>query len=385
MTKFRENERQPELFVTCGQGLEPLLVDELTQMGFERITAGFRGVYVADTSLEAIYQINYCSRIASRVLLPLHRFRCHDRQMLYRGAETINWLQYIPAGKTFAIDANVSHRELRNSLFAAQVVKDAICDHFRDHSRERPNVNPHSPDIQLNLFIYHDMATLSFDTSGDSLHKRGYRQDSVEAPIRENLAAALLRLAQFRGDEILYDPCCGSGTFLVEAALIASQTAPGFLRRQWGFMSLPNFSQERWLQVKCAVDAKRIALPAHHIFGTDLNKNAVHVSKVNLRAAGFHLSVEVSQRDFREYIPTLTPNFMICNPPHGYRLEETASLKPLYRSLGDWMKQRMAKPSRAFLFTGNLELAKEVGLAATQRHVVDNGGVDSRLLELEIY
>lgn len=374
-----------DLFVSCSQGLEPLLAEEMSELGFAQVTPGYRGVYVGDYSMEAIYRINYCSRLASRVLLPISRFRCRDKHSLYKGIAGIDWLRYIPKGKTFAIDANVDHRELRNSLFAAQVAKDAICDQFREKTGDRPVVDVQDPDIQLNLFIYRDLAVINIDTSGIPLHKRGYRQETVEAPIRESLAAAMLRLARYKGDEVLYDPCCGSGTFLIEAALIASQTRPGFLRTHWGFMFHPEFSNEAWLKVKVAEDLKRIPLEKDRFFGSDINKNAVHVCKVNLRAVGFHKEIDVVHRDFRECIPPVLPNFLISNPPHGRRLDDVELLRPLYRALGDFMKRNMAKPSRGFIFTGDLELAKEVGLAPKQRHVIDNSGVDSRLLEFDLY
>lgn len=374
-----------ELFVTCGQGLEPLLCDELTELGFSNLNSQFRGVAVRNIPFDAIYRINYCSRIASRVLLPLKRFRCYNRQSLYRDAFEIDWLKYIPNNATFAIDANVQHRELRNSLYAAQVVKDAICDQFRERTGNRPSIDTKDPDIQLNLFIHDERAILSFDTSGTPLHKRGYRQSSLEAPLRESIAAALLRLAEYRGDEIMCDPCCGSGTLLIEAALIATRTPPGFLRKRWGFQTLPEYSSQEWLRVKNEADQQRIPLIKGHIFGSDINKNAVHLSKVNLRAAGFHQSVEVAQHDFRDYTPEPPPTFLITNPPHGNRLGEVESLRPLYRSLGDFMKQKMSKPSRGYIFTGSLELSKEIGLAAQRRHVVDNAGIDSRLLAFDIF
>ncbi len=380
-----EIQNKNDLFVTCSQGLEPLLVQELNELGFNNVTPSYRGVYVSDSSMQAIYRINYCSRIATRVLLPLYRFRCRDKHALYKGISDVDWLRYIPKNKTFAIDANVDHRELRNSLFAAQVAKDAICDQFRDKTDSRPVVNVQEPDVQLNLFVHKDLAIINVDTSGTPLFKRGYRQESVDAPMRESLAAALLRLAKYNSEDIFYDPCCGSGTLLIEAALIATNTQPGFLRHSWGFMNHPEFTQEGWLKVKTDADQKRIPLQKGRLFGTDINKNAVHVSKVNLRAVGFHNEISIEQRDFRDYIPPITPNFLMANPPHGRRLEEVEQLRPLYRALGDFMKRNMSKPARGFVFTGDLELAKEVGLAPKQRHVVDNSGIDSRLLEFDIY
>lgn len=374
-----------DLFITCGQGIEPLLIEELASLGYSRTTAGYRGVKLQGVNFDAIYRINYCSRLAGRVFLPLAHFRCRDAKALYKEASTIHWSNYIPEGKTIAIDANVSHRQLRNSLFAAQVVKDAICDQLRAERGERPSVNTKNPDIQLNLFIHEESAVISFDTSGQSLHKRGYREETVEAPMQETMAAALLMLAKYQGTEIFYDPCLGSGTLLIEAALIASKTPPGYLRRRWGFFSLPEYSRQEWLKIKSEADSLKIPLAKGHFFGTDSNKKAIHATKVNLRAAGIHQFVEIAHSDFREYTPPIQPNFVIANPPYGKRLDEVDQLRPLYRALGDWMKQKTAKPARGFIFTGSFDLTKEVGLAASRRYVLDNGGIDSRLLEYDLY
>lgn len=375
-----------DLFVTCSQGMEKLLAEELAEIGYPKTIPGYRGVHVPEVSVEAIYRINYCSRIGSRVLLPLSRFKCYDRRALYEGVYAINWRHFFSAGKTFAIDANVSNsREFRNSHYVAQLAKDAICDQFREKTGQRPNVDRVNPDVQLNIFIQDNYAIVNLDTSGAPLSRRGYRQAEGEAPLRQTIAAALLRLANYQGTEILCDPCCGSGTILIEAALIASKTAPGYLRQKWGFFHLPEFSQVEWLKVKNEVDAKRVALPSNHFFGMEINKNALHASKVNLRAAGFHQAVQVFLGDFRDWTPNPKPDFMITNPPHGLRLDDVEFLRSLYRSLGDFMKENLAKSGRGFIFTGNLELAKEVGLAAKRRYEIDNSGVDSRLLEFDLY
>lgn len=373
------------LFVTCGQGLEPLLVEELAELGFTNVREGFRGVYVYDDSYEAIYKINYSSRIGSRVLLPLTHFRCYDQKGLYKGGSTVDWLKYLPARKTFAIDSNVSHRQLTNSLFAAQVLKDAICDQIRDKTGNRPSVNVQKPDVQLNLFIHNEEATVSIDTSGTPLHKRGYRQDAGEAPLQESLAAGLLRLAKYKPEDILLDPCCGSGTILIEAALIASRTAPGYLRQKWGFMLLPGFSFEDWLRIKGEIDDLRQPIPKNHLFGIEINKSVARICQGNLRAAGFLKDVLVKQADFREFVPDILPNLIVTNPPHGKRLESLDMLVPLYRSLGDFMKRQISKPGKGFVFAANNELVKEIGLSANRRHVISSSGIDSRLLEFDIY
>lgn len=373
-----------QLFITCAPALEPLLLEELNELGIKSTFPGYRGVYVGEWDWNTIYRINYASRLASRVLLPLGRFKCQDQRALYRHIHEMDWTFLFKEGLTFAIDANVTHRELRNSLFAAQVMKDAICDQLREKCGRRPSVDIQTPDIQLNLFIQQQMGVVSFDTSGVPLHKRGYRQEQVEAPIQESLAAALLRLAKYRADAILFDTCCGSGTILIEAALIATQTPPGYLRHQWGFMRHPHFNSLEWLKVRNEIDSKRVALKPDSISGIDVSRSAARAAKINLKAAGFP-SIVVEQADFRDYHFLNKPNLIVTNPPHGRRLEEENQLRALYRSLGAFMKEQCTRPAKGFVFTSNLELAKEVGLAPTKRHVLYNGGIDSRLLEFDLY
>ncbi len=374
-----------DLFVTCSKTLEPLLAQELGALGYPQSSTGYCGVNVPDVDFEAVYRINYLSRLATRVLVPLTKFRCFDAKSLYQAVGRVDWEVYISSGKTIAIDANVHHPNLRNSLFAAQVAKDAICDQLRARFGWRPEVDVKNPNVQLNLYINGDLGLLSFDTSGVSLTKRGYRKETTEAPMQENLAAALLMIADFKETDILCDPCCGSGTLLTEAAMIASRTAPGFLRTRWGFMNLPQFSNEKWLKVKAQADSERIELPKNRIFGADISKQAIYACKVNFRAAGFHHAIEVVQSDVREYTPPAPPSMVITNPPYGMRLDDVDQLCPLYRALGDFMKQKTAKPAKGFVLTGSPELAKEVGLATTRRHVVNNGGLEARLLEFDLY
>lgn len=373
------------LFVTCAPELEPLLLQELTDLGVTGARAGFRGVYVDQWDWPLLYKINYASRLASRVLLPLSQFKCFHQKSLYYSINQIDWTAFFGRGQTFAIDANVSHPELRNSLFAAQVVKDAICDQLRAKTGSRPSVDTQSPDIQLNLFIQHNNGVISLDTSGIPLHKRGYRIESVEAPIQENLAAAILRIAKFSADDILLDPCCGSGTILIEAALMASKTPPGFLRHKWGFMHHPAFSQIEWLKVRNEVDQNRVPLQPKRLFGIDINKNNVRIARTNLRAVGFNHEVNVVQADFREFTPEVFPTLIVANPPHGKRLEEESQLVPLYRALGDFLKHKAAKPGRGFIFTSSVPLSKEIGLAANRRYPLVSGGIDARLLEFSLY
>ena len=373
-----------DLFITCSQGLEPLLCEELKELGFNDVRAGYRGAHLS-AGLEAIYKINYGSRIASRVLLPLHHFRCFNQDQLYASVKEIDWMPFFRKAHTLAIDANVTHKYLRNSLFAAQVAKDAICDQLRERTGSRPSVDTKTPDIQLNLFIRDMQGTIYLDTSGTPLHKRNYRIDSVEAPLQESLAAAIIKIANPSENDIILDPCCGSGTLLIEAALIASKTPPGYLRSDWGFRHIPGYSHADFLKVKAELDKDRLTLAPGRFFGCDVNKDAVRISKGNLRASGFHQAVQIAHSDFRDFTPEIAPTLVITNPPHGLRMGEVESLRGMYRALGDFLKHKTAKPSRAFVFTGNLELSKEVGLAPKRRHVVHSGGVEGRLLEFDLY
>ena len=375
----------PSLFVSCSPMLEPLLKDELQELGISALREGYRGVFVDEWDWTTLYKVNYASRLASRVLLPLAQFRCFDQRSLYRQAMSIDWSPFFRHRESFAIDANVHHRSLRNSLFAAQVVKDAICDQMRREKGWRPSVQLQNPDVQINLFIHDETGSISLDTSGEPLHKRGYRQETVEAPVRETLAAAVLRLAAYSVEDTLLDPCCGSGTFLIEAALIASRTPPGYLRRQWGFMRHPAFVQAEWLGIRARLDESRRALPNGRLFGMDKSQGAVRACKINLKAAGFQQEVEVQQADFRECMPSVAPTCIIANPPHGRRLEDEGLLAPLYRALGDFMKRTCANPGRGYVLTTSASLSKEVGLATKRRHVLDHGGLEARLLEYVIF
>lgn len=374
-----------ELFITCQETLEDDLALELHDLGFNEVRKAFCGVYVP-ASIEAIYKINYLSRIAGRVLYPIASFICKTKETLYEEIKKLPLESFLSLNKTFAIDVNGQNPAFTNTFFAAQVTKDAICDAFREKTGQRPSVSVKDPDVQLNLFLERNRIVLSLDTSGDPLFKRGYRKETVQAPVQESLAAAILRKAKYSADDVLLDPTCGSGTFLIEAALIASRTPPGFFRKKWGFFNHPEFSEDLWLAFKNQEDAKRIALDKNKFFGFDLNKEAVRVANVNLRFAGLYDFISVRNEDFRGMwqLPQ-EPNLMICNPPHGGRLGSEDQLVPLYRSLGDLFKQKIKKPGRAYVFTSSLTLAKEVGLKPKQRHVIKSSGNDCRLLEFDIY
>jgi len=313
------------LLVTCAKGLSTLLAREIKSLGFEPVRVRPHGVYVEE-SLEAIYCINFGSRIATRVLLPLLNFRCSDRDELYRQVGRLDWLAYVKPEWSFAIDAHLNKQPaggaFRNTLFVAQVVKDAICDQHKERNNgERPAVKTRDPDVQLHLMIEGDRAQLSFDTSGSPLFQRGYRTEGGVAPIQETLAAAVLQLSGYDGTQDLLDPFCGSGTLLSEAALISSCTPPGAFRSAWGFDRLPQHDPEVWSIVKAKMLAKCCKQRAR-LLGCDMNPTAVQRAKLHLARIGAHVQIDVA--DCQRYKPPFEPQMVITNPPYGERLTEVS-------------------------------------------------------------
>ncbi|KAL6049929.1 putative RNA methyltransferase slr0064, variant 2 [Balamuthia mandrillaris] len=381
--------------------------------------------------MDAIFRLNYHSRLATRVLLPLHSFRIGNlRQRLYKNVRCVPWKRYLPKGRTFAVNARVSsrHHLFDNTLYVAQHCKDAIIDQWMEaeqpqHRRkqegaERPNVDPHQPDVRVHVMVQRDEAVISMDTSVKPLHMRGYRKETVEAPLQETMAALILYMADFnsqmmadkeaRDGLVFYDPMCGSGTLLAEAAMIATNTAPGFLRESWGFMHLPGFSMKQWSQFKQAQDAKRTPLHDQRVtlVGSDIDAQAIRATATNL--ASLELSTVITNQDgtfshdgsndgksmgsvhlhnidFRSFMPTRAPTLLACNAPYGKRLGSVEDLKPLYRSLGDFMKQRCAKPSQGWILTGSTDLVKGIGLRTKRKHIVWNGGIEARLCHFDLH
>jgi putative N6-adenine-specific DNA methylase len=309
------------LFVTCAKGLSGLLADEIRSLGLRVEKSSQHGVSV-EPSLDAIYTINYGSRLATRVLLPLLHFRCRDREELLQEAGHLDWLCYIPEGKTFAIDAQVrhpsgKHPNFRHTLFAAQVLKDAICDQYRLRVGERPTVQTRDPDVQLHLRIDGDYAQISIDTSGAPLFQRGYRTQGGIAPLQESLASAILIMAGYDGSQDLFDPFCGSGTILTEAAMISQKIPPGRFRSRWGFELLPDHDQERFLAIKSSLDAEQQPQRAR-LEGCDISPQAVVLSREHLLRVGGAATISCS--DCVRYRPLLSPQLIVTNPPYGERL-----------------------------------------------------------------
>lgn len=360
-----------ELFVSCPHHFEEILLGELRSLGISKVRQGFCGVY-APLSMENVYLINYCSRVATRVLWPLARFGCPNREALYTMAKKVGWAKYLSVDKTFAIDANVSHPLLKNSLFASLVVKDAICDYFRDKDGERPSVNIQEPDVQLNLFIQKGQATLYIDTSGAPLHKRGWRHENTEATLHESIAAALLLRCGYKGDVPLCDPFCGSGTFLIEAAMMATNTPPGFFRTKWGFMGMPSFHEDTWKKFKAKIDSKMTTLPSGLIFGADKEESAFKTTYRHIKATPFRGLIDLQHQDVASYHPPKTPGIVICNPPYGKRLELS---KNITESLKRFMQTECSDETRVFILTSDPIFLKPLATTISEDLSFKNGGI----------
>lgn len=371
-------------FAQIAEGFDELAQQELASLGACRIQSAFRGFhFTADT--ETLYRINYQSRLVSRVLAPLAAFTCRDRADLYRQAKAIDWHTILSLDHTFGVLANVSGNEnLRHSKFAALCLKDALVDQFRETSGRRPDVDKIAPDVWIHLYIDRQQAAISLDTSGGALHRRGYRKESVAAPMKETLAAAMIALSGWQTERPLYDPMCGSGTVLCEAAMAAARIPAGYLRRAFGFFRLPDFDKHLWQKVKTRADSEIRTLPSGLVAGSDLDRKAVRASRSNLRELlSGSPSVQVSCKAFQD-IERLENHVILCNPPYGIRLNETPRLGQFYKAFGDFLKQR-CKGSEAYLFFGNREMIKKIGLKPAWKKPMRNAGLDGRVVKFELY
>jgi len=371
-------------FAATTQRMEALAKQEIERFGAEKVNTSFRGVYFS-CGTETLYKICYQSRLISRIFAPIYRFEAPDKDALYEGAMQVDWLRYFRhVDQTFAIDGNIYNSKINHSKYIALRVKDAVADWFRDRIGRRPYVETNNPDLRFHVHLRNDIATINFDVTNGTLQKRGYRSDSVEAPLSEHLAAACLDVSGWKGDVPFVDLMCGSGTFGIEAALLASQKPAGSFRKKWGFEQTPDFQPKLWRQVREAADAKIRSITAP-IIGCDIDAAAVTAARQNARRAGFADAIEFRHSSFQDLQLPETPGVIFVNPPYGIRLgADIEEVALLYNKIGDFFKQK-AQGWRAFVFTGNLDLVSAIRLKPSRRHIFYNGPLESRLLEYEIY
>lgn len=371
---------QFELIAKTFQGLEEVLAQELTELGANDIQIGRRMVSFSGDQ-EMMYRANFCLRTAVRVLKPIKHFKASDADDVYRAVRAIDWSRYLSIDTTFAVDTVVFSQEFRHSKFVAYKVKDAIVDYFRETTGERPNIRITNPDIRLNIHIAEDDCTLSLDSSGESLHLRGYRVASVEAPINEVLAAGLIKLTGWKCDTDFVDPFCGSGTILVEAALMARNIYPGVFRKSFGFEKWKDFNRELFDRIYNDDSAEREF--AHKIYGYDLNLRAVEAARDNAKSAGVADIVCVEQREMKKFVQPAQPALMVTNPPYGERLV-TPDLLGLYRTIGERLKHEFAG-GEAWIISYREECFDEIGLKPSFKVPLFNGSLDCELRKYQIF
>ena len=367
-------------------GLEEVLADELRQLGARIEYVGSRAVeFSGDQRL--LYNAILWSRTAMRLLRPFADFYAPDERALYDEVRAIDWRRYLAPGQTFAITAVVNKSSFEHSLYVAQLTKDAIVDQFRERTGERPSIDTRNPDIRIHLRMLENEVILSLDAAGDSLHRRGYRQGTNEAPLNEVLAAGLVLLSGWDRKSPLIDPLCGSATILTEAGLLAQRIAPGlFHQGKFGFENWPDFDATLWQAVRAEAAAQRLEEPQAYLAGSDLDPRVLEQAAANVEAAGLDECIRLAVRDVRDARPPEghAPGLVITNPPYGERIGEQAQMAALYKTIGDALKTNFSG-YEAFVFTGNLEAAKAIGLKVSRRIPLFNGPIDCRLLKYELY
>lgn len=368
-------------FATCPRGLEEALAAELNKLGLRGVEVGNAGVAFTGEWVDC-QRANLTSRIASRVLWRVGRGRYRNEDEIYRMAHALPWPRWFDVDRTIRVNVAAIRSPLRSLEFVTLRIKDAVCDKFREQDDRRPSVDTLAPDMRIHAFLTADEATLYLDTSGDALFKRGWRRQSGEAPLRENLAAGILRLTGWTPAEPLFDPMCGSGTFLVEAAQMARGIAPG-LDRSFAFEKFLHHDVATWQRVRDEVRNLERPDVVVAISGVDRDPAALAAVKRNLVDAGVGGSVRVTQGDVLDVSPPAEQGVLVTNPPYGVRMGDADALAEFYPRLGNALKQRFAG-WRAFLFSADTRLPKLIGLKAQRRTPLYNGALECRLYEYRI-
>lgn len=362
-------------------GLEPVLIEELKILGADNILSGKRAVFY-EGEIDLLYQSNLELRTALRILVPISEFKVRNEDDLYHKISKIDWSEYMTVDDTLAVDAVTSSEVIRHSKFAALRTKDAIVDQFRKKFGRRPDVNTEFPTLRLNLHIGNDDVTLALDSSGESLHKRGYRVDSVEAPINEVLAAGMILLSGWECDCDFIDPMCGSGTLPIEAALLAYNIPPQINRQSFGFMRWENFDKKLWEKIRNEAILSQVVFQ-HKILASDVDFRAVSSTGYNIEKAGLEGKIEVRRERFENVIPPSDTGLLVTNPPYDERME-LEDVQAFYKGLGDVLKKNWAGHS-AWLISSNMDAVKTVGLKPSRRIPLFNGKLECRFLRYDMY
>ena len=369
-----------EMIAKTFQGLEEVLAAELTALGADNIEMGRRMVSFTGDK-EMLYRTNFCLRTALRILKPIKHFTATDADAVYEAVKDIRWEDYLDPAKTFAVDATVFSEEFRHSKFVSYRVKDAIADYFREKTGKRPSVSITKPDVLLNIHIAQTDCTLSLDSSGESLHRRGYRQEAVEAPLNEVLAAGMILLTGWKGECDLIDPMCGSGTIPIEAALIARNIAPGVFRQGYAFENWPDFDAD--LLERIYNDDSQEREFEHKIYGYDNSLKANAIAQRNVKAAGVGRDIVLKVQPFQQFEQPQEKALIITNPPYGERISST-DLLGLYQMIGERLKHAFTG-NTAWILSYRDECFDQIGLKASVRIPLQNGGLDCEFRKYELF
>jgi len=361
-------------------GLEPVLAKELTQLGANDVQIGRRMVSFKGDK-ELLYRANFQLHTAIRILKPIKHFKALSADDVYEGVKDIDWSEYIGNDKTFAVDSVVFSEEFRHSKFVAYKVKDAIVDQFREKTGQRPNISITNPDIRLHIHIADDQCTLCLDSSGESLHRRGYRQESVEAPLNEVLAAGMILMTGWHGETDFIDPMCGSGTLLIEAALIARNMAPGLFRKEFAFEKWPDFDRDLFDEIYNDDSQEREF--NHHIYGYDVDIKAVNTARLNVKAAGLSSDITVEEQDFKNFTQPKNKSIMVTNPPYGERIS-TPDLLGTYKMIGERLKHQFTG-NEAWILSYREECFAQIGLKPSIKIPVFNGSLECEFRKYQMF
>jgi len=362
-------------------GLEKVLADELISLGATDVQQGNRAVFFQGGK-SLLYTVNYCSRTALSVLVPISEFRIRSKEDLYKVGKKIEWNQYLDSDNTFSMVPVVNSPHFGHTGYPGLILKDALVDYFRDITGHRPSVNADNPDLLINLHISNDSVTISLDSSVIPLFKRGYRQEQTVAPLNEVLAAGILLLSGWDSSVALTDPMCGSGTIPIEAALIAGKVPPGKFRKFFGFQHWKDFDEDMFEKIKME-HLGTIIKPRVSIFGSDISAQAVQIARTNIEKAGLTDSISLSVCDFKDLKSPDENGFIFINPPYGQRIQPE-EIDLLYGMIGSTLKHSFPGTT-AWLITSNKESVKHIGLKPREKHTLFNGALECLLLKYEMY
>ena len=373
-------EQEFKLIAKTFMGLEPVLAKELTRLGANNVEIGRRMVSFTGDK-EMMYRANFSLHTAIKILKPINHFKARSADDVYEKIMEMDWSKYLDNERTFTVDAVVFSEDFRHSKFVAYKVKDAIVDQFREKTGKRPNISVANPDIRLHIHIAEDDCTLCLDSSGESLHRRGYRQESVDAPLNEVLAAGMILMTGWQGDTDFIDPMCGSGTLLIEAALIARNMAPGLFRKEYAFEKWPDFDSE--LFDKIYNDESQERDFQHHIYGYDIDIKAVNTARLNVKAAGLTADITIEQQDFKDFTQPKEKSILVSNPPYGERIS-TPDLLGTYRMIGERLKHQFVG-GEAWILSYREECFEQIGLKPSIKIPVFNGSLECEFRKYQMF